>query len=596
MPPLEASNALAFIARLKTGMSLAQADARLRVLGAGIISTLPPENRIGGTLTARPLSNAMLWSYSKNTLWVMIVMAGIFLFIACANSANLLLAWATARQGEIGVRLAIGATRSQLIRQLLTESAVFSVIATAIGFTFAMWARKAIDSAISFSGTPAVLNFSLDGKLVAFVIGLTLICTLLSGLSPAMMATRISPHSVINGSARMGKRGSWFSNSVLIVVQVALSVAVFVSACLLARTYDHLLAKDPGYDAKGVLVARVSTTETDSRRAAFESDDLLEAFRHTPGVVSASRFANPPQNTLMQIGIPQASDSVFLARAFPFVISSDYFRTRRTPILAGRDFNVSDTEDSPPVAILSEQAAKRFFKGTNPIGLSFREKDAGTAGEERTVRIVGVAKNIDFQRPQDAPILVVFRPVSQCAQCYPMGRYEIRYTGSATTLTAHLKASASAVASNLSIEFHSLDDEISSRLGLNRAIALLAALFAAIVGLLVAIGIFAMTSYAAAQRTREIGIRMALGARRENVLRMILRDSLSAVVVGAMVGVPAALGSVQALRGMLWGVEPTDLRSFTVAVWLVLLAAGTAAYLPARRAVRSNPIECLREE
>lgn len=597
MPTLDAGNALGFIGRLKTGMSVAQADARLRVLGREIYDSLPAGQSLAGTLMARPLPRGELWSYSKDTVVLMMVMAGVLLFIACANLGNLLLARAAARQGEMGARLAMGATRGRLVRQLLTESVVLSVAAAAGGLIFATWARQAVLLAISIPGSSAILDFSIDAKLLAFTIGVALLCVLLFGLTPAVSATRVSLYSAMNDGAAIGKRRSQFSNSVLIVVQVALSVPVFVSACLLARTYHNLLAKDPGYEAKGVLVAQVDLTEAkESQRAAFEGNELLEAFRRMPGVVSASRLANSSRGNLAQLNISQSGDSVLRTRAYRFYISADYFRTRRAPILAGRDFDRDDTEGSIPVAILSQQAARAFFKGVNPIGLSFRESDFSSGGQEHLVKVVGVVKDMDFQRPQDAPLSVIFRPASQCSECLPMGRYEIRFTGPLRAMATRLKASASTVDSDLAMELHPLADEINDGVELNRTAASLSALFGSIVGLLTMIGVYAMTSYAAAQRTREIGIRMAMGAQPGNVLRMILHDSLGVVFVGILLGVLAAWGAVQTIRGMLWGVEPIDPRSFAAAVGLVLLAAGVAAFLPARSAMRSDPMACLRYE
>jgi putative ABC transport system permease protein len=604
MPKLEAGNALSIIGRLKPGISMGPADARLQVLGTEIYKSLSQGRFSGGTLAARPLPGGVFRSdfsktgrgYFSGTLVLMITMAGVALVITCTNLSNLLLARATRRQGEIATRLALGATRWRLIQQLLTESVVLSVAGTAVGLLLARWASEPLLQAIS--DYPIVLDLSWNTTLVAFSIGISLLSALLFGLAPSIRATRISLYSAMNNAPTVEKRGGRLTNSVLVVAQVALSVVVLVSAGLLVQTLHALLAKDPGYEPKGVLVAQVSLKpgNENPRREAFEGDELLKAFRSVPSVVSTSWTANFSQSTFAEVSIPQLRGSDRHTRGYRFFVSPDFFKTRRTPILAGRDFDAGDTETSVPVGILSEQAAKAFFGNLNPIGSSFRESDFGTDGQEYSVRVVGIVKNMDFQGPQFGPLTVFFRPVSQCSACLPMGRYEIRFTSPMSSMANSLKTVASNVDSNLATKFHPLEDEINDGVRRNRALAQMATIFSLFVGLLAMIGVYGVTSYATAERTREIGIRMTLGAQPGNVLRMILRDSISFVLIGIIVGVLAGFGAAQTLRGILWGVTPTDLLSFASAVCLMLFVAGIAAFLPARRAIRVDPMIALRYE
>ncbi|MGH9677483.1 MAG: FtsX-like permease family protein, partial [Candidatus Acidiferrum sp.] len=353
---------LSIVGRLKPGISISQADERLRVLGAEVYKALPPvmDDRTGrpfppGTLVARAMPNGMSRNYFSETVLLMTVMAGVALIIACANLGNLLLARATRRQGEIATRLALGATRGRLIRQLLTESVALAAAGAAVGLIVAHWGSEVLLSAISFPGEPTFLDLSWDTKLVAFTVGTTLLCALFFGLAPAIRATGLPLYSAMQNGLTTGNSRNRLSNAVLIVVQVALSVALLVSAGLLVRTVHALLAKDPGYEAKGVLVAGVDWAGTDesAQRQAFDGEELLEQFRSVPGVISASGSAPSGGMSLPTITISQPGESKRHPRGYNIFVTPGFFRTRRTPILSGRDFNDEDNKASLPVAILS---------------------------------------------------------------------------------------------------------------------------------------------------------------------------------------------------------------------------------------------------
>lgn len=600
-PTLDASNALAIIGRLKPGVTVSQADAWLRLTWLHIEEletgqSFPAVKQTGATLVARPLPSGMSRSYFSNTILLLITMAGVALLIACANLGNLLLARATRRQSEIATRLALGATRRRLIRQLLTESIALSFAGTALGLLIKQWGGQMLLWVISFPGEETVLDLSWDSKLIVFTVGLTLLCALLFGLAPAVRATRIPLYSAMQNSWTTGNSGNRLPNAVLVIVQVALSMTLLVSAGLLVRTLNALLAKDPGYEAKGVLVVQANSGAINEspQRQAFEGDQLLEAFRSVPGVTSASWMANFSRSTLAEISMPQSGGSEHHTRWFRFFVSSDFFKTRRTPILAGRDFDLGDNGSSIPVAIISEQAAKTFFRGSSPIGLSFRESDTGARDQEYSVKIVGIAKDIDFQPPNLAPLFVFFRPISQCSACLPMGRYEIRFIGSMSDLVRRVKRSAANVDSNLDLAFHPLSEEIDSGVQQNRSVAWFSTIFSIFAGLLAMIGVYGVTSYTASQRTREIGIRMALGAQRTDVFWMLLRETIIVVFVGIALGMAAGYDAAKALRRLLWGVTPADPLTFVFAASLMVLVAGIAAFLSVRRSTRVDPMICLR--
>ena len=264
-------------------------------------------------------------------------------------------------------------------------------------------------------------------------------------------------------------------------------------------------------------------------------------------------------------------------------------------MLSGRDFSPEDNMTSLPVAILSEEAAKTFFTGVNPLGLRYREDDGESNGQEYSVEIVGIAKDIDYRRPNDAPLPIVYRPASQCPACSTLGRYELRFAGPTPDLTKRLKNSSASVDSHLALNFHLMADE-SRGIEQKRAAALIATFFGLLTGVLAMIGVYGVTSYATSQRTREIGIRMALGAQPGNVSWMVLRETITVVFVGVAFGVAAGFSAAQTIRGMLYGVTPTDPLTFVFAACLMLLVAGIAAFLPARRASKTEPIIALRFE
>ena len=598
MPTLDWGNAVSIVGRLKPGVSVSQADAWLQVVGMEIYKSLPPVKYPRGTLTAREMPNGMSRSYFSETVLLMMIMAGVGLIIACANLGNLLLARATKRHGEIATRLALGATRGRLIRQLMTESIVLSLVGAGLGLVLENWGGQVLLAIISFSGESTVLDLSWDTRLLVFAVGLPLLSALLFGLAPAFRATGLTLYSAIQSGSTTRKGSNRLGNAVLVIVQVALSIALFHGAGLLVRTLHALVAKDPGYVAKGVLVAQVNLEAANAspQREASEGDELLRAFRSVPGVISASWVANFSKNTLPELSVPQPGASQRRAFAYRFFISSDYLKTRRTPMLAGRDFNESDDGESLPVAILSDQAARRFFPGVNPIGLSFRENDDRAIGHEYSVRVVGVARDIDFQTPKYGPLAILYRPVSQCSDCLPMGRYEVRFAGPLRDLTQRLRMSAAKVDPNLALEFHTLTDEFDAGVKQNRAVAWTATLFSLFAGLLAMIGVYGVTSYAASQRTGEIGIRIALGAQPASVFRMVLGETAVVVFIGVALGVPAGYGAAQALRGMLWGVTAADLPSLVSASSGMLLVAALAAYFPARRAAKVDPMVALRYE
>jgi putative ABC transport system permease protein len=608
-PSLDDPNAtvLSFVSRLKPGASVRQANAGLQVLVPEIYARLVPgsDDRdrravVARSLVARPMPNGTsdTWLQDMDIMLFLVVMAVVALVIACANVGNLLLARGTKRRSEIATRLTLGATRWRLMRQLLTESIALSVAGAAAGVFIAHLGRRLLLWAISFPGEPILLDFAWDAKLVTFCFGITLSCALLFGLAPAFRATDISLYSAMNNSVKTVGRRNRFTNSLLVVLQVALSMTLLVSAGLLARTLHALLTQDPGYDPNGVLVAnaRLQGPAESPQREAFIGQRLLQEFRSLPGVtsVSWSRISSSMRGPQLTVSGPIGSERPL--GSYLIFVSSGFFTTRRAVILAGRDFNDSETDKSLPVAIVSEELAKALFGSVNPVGLRFREKDSNENGQGYSVEVVGVSRDIQYRRPTDGPLPILYRPVSQCGSCSGMGTYEIRAAGRFVETAKRLASVAAAVDPRAVLKCDPLSNAIYNVVHRNRAMALIVTTFGVFAGLLAMIGVYGMTSYATAERTREIGVRMALGAQPGDVFRMVMLETMSVACIGIAFGVAAGVATASLIRGIIWGVRPSDPLSYSIAICLVLLIAGSAAFLPARRALSVDPMVALRFE
>ena len=596
---------LSFFARLKPGVSVSQANAGLQVLAQEIYKALPPspDQSNGQSVAPRSLSaqpvTSDAWLADMDKMLLLMIMAAVALIIACANLGNLLLARAAKRQGEIATRLALGASRWRLVRQLLTESFALSVIGAALGLLVARWGTQALVWALSWPDYTISPDLSWDTKLVAFAVGLTLFSALLFGLTPAIGATQISLNSAMNNGVTTGKPRNRFMNSVLVMGQVALSVVVLISAGLLARTLQAFLAQDLGYDPKGVLTAHASwqSSGESPQREAVVGEELLKTFRSLPGVTYASRNRISSRMIGPRLTVSGPGGSERPLGSYLIYVSSDSFRTSHTPMLAGRDFTAGDSRASFPVAILSEDLGKVLFRGVNPVGLRFRENDSRVDGQNYTVEVVGIVKDIQYRKPGSGPLPILYRPISQCdSSCSGVGGYEIRTVGPLAETAKRLEAAAAKVDARVVLKCDPLSNAMNGVLHQNRVMAWIATTFGLFVGLLAMIGVYGVTSYATAERTREIGIRMALGAQRGNVLHMVFGETMWTVGIGAALGGGASIAAGGTFRSLIWGVKPTDPLSFGFAICLMLLIAGIAAFLPARRAIRVDPMVALRYE
>ena len=601
---------LIVVGRLKPGIDDQRANARVGVLGPAIFQAgVPPgaderlrQYALHATLKVTPMPSGMSLTRELygEPMELMIFMAGIVLVIACANLASLMHARFIARQRELATRVALGAGRWRLVQQALTESVALSFIGAALGLVIAHWGGKLLAFAIctSMSGPNGqYLYLPFDARFFWFPAMAAILSALLIGLGPGLRAAQMAPYLVMKGGpASLGTRRD-SSRSLLIVAQVALSMTVLVGAGLLVRTIQKLLAQELGYEPKGVLTveADLAVGDDSPERQAFLARELLAEFRSMPGVVSAARFANTHFNSMRPNVIVQHPGGhedhimcVFL------LTSSAYFQTLHVPLFAGRDFTEDDSSQSTAVAILSETAARRCFPGINPLGLTFRQVDE--TGQQSTIKVVGMVKDVKvLVRSSGQPYPIIYRPIAQCSfPCPSFGTYQVRFTGPLSDVTARAKDAARSVDPHLALEFSLMsDDDMYHR---ERTSAWLATLFGLLALVLAAIGIYGVTSYATAQRTSEIGLRMALGAQPRDVLRLIVGESLRVMLLGIAIGALGAFGTSQLIQEVLFGVTPADPLTFTLAAWLMVSVAVVAALFPACRALKTDPMIALRAE
>ena len=612
-PAIDAPDSLWLLAvgRLKPGIDAQRANARLRVLSPAVFQASfaseaeekRPQWALHATLFAVAIPNGISITRELygEAITLMMVMAGIVLVIACANLANLLLARSTTRQRELATRLAHGASRWRLVRQVLTESFVLSGLGAAFGIVIARWGGNLLMPAIGISMFgPNYLFLPFDLRFLGFTAVAAILSALLFGLAPALQASHLSPYLTmkIGNTGLTSRRDS--SRSLLIIAQVALSMTVLVGAGLLVRTIQKLMAQDQGYDPKGVLTVQAGLAGGDEspQRQGFLARELLAKFRSLPGVVSAARYASAHITSMKPNVIAQPPGGPESRIMSVFLLTSPgYFQTLHLPLFAGRDFSEEDSATSPAVAILSESAARRFFPGMNPLGLTFWHLDEET-GQRSAVEVVGVAKDMkELVRSSGQPYPMVFRPIAQCSSPCPLfGTYALRFVGPLSNITVHAKDAARDTDSHLALEFR-LESEIANEgYQRDRMSATLAMLFGALTLILAAIGIYGVTSYATAQRTTEIGVRMSLGAQRRDILRLIVGGSFRLVLIGVALGAMGGFSASRLIREMLFGVTPADPFAFALAAALIVMIALIGALLPAYRALKTDPIVALRAE
>lgn len=604
---------LTIIGCLKPGVTFSQTAAHLSALSPAIFRAamdedMPREFRdefLKNRLNVKPAAGmSQLRDQYGSSLAVLLGIAGLVLLIACVNIANLLLARAGARQREIAIRLAMGAGRGRLIRQLLTESVVLSLAGAACGAVLARWGGPAVVALISVQGQSLFLDLSPDLRVLTFTIGAAILTGILFGLAPALKATRSATSEALKQSARSltERRGRWSLGRLLVVAQVALSLLLLVGAGLFVGTLRNLSHQDLGFRSDNILMVDpdLRPAHFSPERQALVTDELLTRMRAIPGVQAATRAAVTPisgASWQWNIKVDAAGDGKRDVHAYFNLISPGYFETLKTPLLRGRDFSPADTKTSAHVAILNETAARQFLPGTDPVGKVYYDATFEHVRKEYTVQVVGVARDAKYRTLRDVPPATIYLPMAQNPNPMPMaGTYELRFSGSPSAIVSGVKDAVREVDPRISLEFHFLSAQIGVAMMQERLVAILAGFFGVLALILASAGLYGVVAYGAVRRRSEMAIRLALGATRAGVLQLMLGDLAILLLIGVPLGLGASLACAKLVRSMLFGVTPGDPLTLACASGVLLLVAGIAGYLPARRAARLDPVVTLREE
>ena len=601
---------LAAIARLKPGLTFERATAQLGAIAPGILTaTLPSgydaaarEKYLRFSFRVLPAATGVssLRTQYEAPLCALLAISGLVLLIACANLANLMLARASAREKEMALRLTLGASRGRVLRQLLAESLLLAAIGAAIGMALAQGLSKFLVAFISNEGDPIFLPLWPDLRVLLFTMGLAVLTCLLFGVAPALQAARSDPGAAMKGSGRgitMGRQ-SFVLRRGLIVSQVALSLVLLVAALLFVRTFRNLLMLNAGMQQDNVLVADFDFSRLNlpvERRLEYRRQ-LLANVRSTPAVDSAAETSIVPlrgDGWNQFIDIPEAGIQRKLVDFDE--VSARYFETLRIPLLAGRDFNENDSIQSPPVAIVNEKFARTILGGGNVIGRTFRERQAG-GKPDKVYQVVGLVGDTKYRDLRDDFNPIVFVAEDQNWRPDPDSTILIRSSGGVSPLVAGLKDTAQRVSPEIVLGFSVLRTSVLHGLMRERLMATLSGFYGALAAMLAAVGLYGIISYMVVRRRNEIGIRMALGASKSTVLKMILREGLGLVAVGLVIGTVLAVIGGRAARAMLFGVNPADPMTLALAIGGLTLVAVIASLLPALRATGIHPMQVLREE
>jgi len=588
------------IGRLKPGVSLTQAQAEMDTLGAQLAKEFPAQDS-GFTIRIEPYRQVVVGNV-KSALLILLGAVGLLLLIACANIANLLLSRGTSRAKEIAVRMALGAGRARIIRQLLTESALLGLLG---GFAGVLLAASSVWSLRPFlpSEVIQISPIHVGGPVSAFALLLSLAAVLAFGLAPALLATPSNLQTNFKeGGDRTGQRGGQHVRSFLAIAEISLAMVLLVAGGLLMRSFARVTSVNPGFDPTNVIEAEVSLPQfqysTPQQWTAF-SNELLARLHAQPGLRDSALAAPLPMDRQGQanlgfsvVGNPPLPPGKSNTADYT-TVSPDYFRVMRIPLLRGRFFSEQDSRSKPNVAIISETLARRYFPNQDPIGREMRFGFPPNSNVPREIiGVVGDLRDVALSR-KPGPMMYV--PFAQ-APLYG-GEVVVRSSSSASRVAAGIRQTVRSIDKDLPVtDVESFPEAVGASVAQERFRTLLMSSFSGIALILAAVGIFGVISYSTSQRTHEIGIRIALGAQQRNVLRLILWQGTKLALLGLGAGAAAALPLTHLMAGLLYGVSATDPLTFG-AVGIVLLGvAVTACYIPARRAMRVDPMVALRHE
>jgi len=587
------------VARMQPGVDLKQAQSRVSAINAQLAKQFPDTNK--GWDAQLSILRERLVRQVKPSLLALLGAVGAVLLIACANVANLLLARGAARQKEVAIRAAMGASRARVVRQMLTESLLLSAIGGVAGLLLSIWLTDTLIWLLP-EGAPRIDQVHIDYRVLAFALGVSALAGIVFGLAPAWQASKLDVSSSLKegGCTGEGHRRT-SARSLLLIGEVALSLVLLVGAGLLIRSFVRLQEVRPGFNPHNVLMACLSlpgaTYQEEQRPEFFHR--LVERLETLPGVQAAGGGVNLPLYAsnyaigrgFIPEGRPLSVDQAFDASYS--AVTGHYFRALQIPLLAGRLFEVRDNADAPKVAVVNESLAKRHF-GSPAAAIG---KRINIWRDEKFPReIVGVVGDTKTGFLEAENIAQIYIPHAQEASWNFMGLV-IRTAGDPAAFANTLRREVQALDKDQPVySVRTFDDVVMNSLGTRRVSMQLFTVFACAALLLAAIGIYGVMAYSVTQRTQEIGIRMALGAQKGDVLRMVVGQAMTLVLIGVGVGLAGALGLTRVIATLLFGVKATDPTTFTAIALLLVAVALLASYLPARRAAKVDPIIALRTE
>ena len=603
---------LSVMVRLKPGQSIDAAATALRGVQPQIREATIPQNfreddkkqylSEAFVLTPAATGNSSLRDRYQTALLTIMVVVSIVLLIACANIANLLLARATARRHELSVRLALGASRFRLTRQLLAESLLLAGCGAALGLVFARWGSQLLIRQLSTSTNTVFLDVGIDWRVLGFTAGVAAATALLFGTMPAFRASRVQPNEALKEQGRgvIGDTRLGIGN-LLVVVQVALSLILIVAAGLFMRTFSSLANLSLGFDRNPVLVANVNAMRTglepDQRPDLYER--LRQAAAEVPGVATAAASAvTPVSGSSWGFRIERIDDRVMPdenRNVYVNLVSPGFFQTFGTSMLGGRDFSSRDSKAAPHVVIVNEAFARKFTNGQNPIGHHLRQPEY----PERPAfdqEIVGYVKDAVYRSLREPVPATMYVPIAQHLQPPSGISISVRAAGgSPARLTKSLAAALTSVNPNIALTFRPLAEQVNNSLIQERVVAMMSGFFGGLALLLAGLGLYGVTSYSVNRRRTELGIRLALGSAPGGVIRLVLRRVAILVSLGVILGSAVSLWVARFVATLLYGLQPRDPLTLAAAAAVLGTIGALAGWLPARRASRIDPARVLRE-
>ena len=593
------SEYLSVIARLKPGVTIQQAQAEMNTIAETIKQNNPSfyPSEGGWGLRVTSLFDDVVGGI-KPALLILLGAVGLVLLIACANVANLLLARAAARQREIAIRTALGASRFQLIRQLLVESVVLALVGGALGLLLAVWG---IDLLVAFSGDniPRANEIRIDGQVLAFTLSVSLMTSLVFGLMPAIQASKTDVQTMLKEGGRGSTTLRQRARAALVVADVALSLLLLIGAGLLIKSFATLQNVSPGFQPQGLLTMQVALPafryrEPEQVKTFFERS--LEEIRILPGVQSAGAVSDLPLSGSVHSGSFNIEDRPSVPgeegpHADIRAATAGYFETMKIPLIKGRFFTEEDTRTARPVAIIDETLAQRYFPGEEPLGKRV-EFQQGKPIWREIVGVVGRVKHKGLDRDFKDQLIAPHAQVSYATMVL------IARTSSdpASQISAVRGAIRKIDKDQPVFKVTTMEQLLASSLGQRRLSVILFGVFAAVALVLAAVGLYGVISYSVAQRTNEIGIRMALGAERRDILRMVVEHGLKLTLAGVVLGLGGAYALTRVMSSLLFEVSATDPLTFVIVPLLLALVALAACLVPARRATKVDPMIALRYE